>query len=94
MKEKRKKNMTVGSKMLNFNLKKNEATRESRHASSSNVKWSYKTTYSIKHVCRIHRIFHANPGKGKANFQTFACDRPLVETQACWQPTLFREQGV
>jgi len=87
------KNMTVGSKMLNFNLK-NEATRESRHASSSNVNWSHKTTYSIKHVCRIHRIFHANPGKGKANFQTFACNRPLVETEACRKPTLFREQGV
>jgi hypothetical protein len=24
----------------------------------------------------------------------FACSRPLVETETCWQPTLFREQGV
>jgi hypothetical protein len=55
--------------MLNFNLKKKGATRESKHASSSNVNWSHKTTCSTKHVCRIHRIFHANPGKGKADFQ-------------------------
>jgi len=66
---------------------------KSRHASSSNVNWPHKTTYSTKHVRRIHRIFHANPGKGKPDFQTFACNRPLVETEVCRQPTLFREQG-
>jgi hypothetical protein len=55
--------------MLNFNLKKKEATGESKHASSNNVNGSHKTTYSTKHVCSIHHIFHANPGKGKAYFQ-------------------------